>query len=168
MQYDQQIIDEICERITLGASLTTLLQSSSKYPSYAVFAKWRRQYPHVEEQLRAARESRTEFLRDRFCQIIDDIDEDNVQSSRAKMDGLKYLMSVENRGQYGEKKTDVSITGPTQIIIATGIEREAKNVQIESASTAARGSGAIQSVSTDGRESTCEVLADPSTAEQSR
>lgn len=175
MDFNQHIVDEICERISLGASLTKLLLANpGKFPNYNTFCKWRRLYPHVQKQLAEARENRTEFLRDRLVDIIDDVDEDNVQSSRLKIDGLKYLMSVENRGQYGEKKTDVNITVPTQIVIATGIERAAlpvqtgeKNVQIESASTTARDSGAIESVSSDGREGLGEVSSDPSTAEQS-
>jgi hypothetical protein len=176
MQFNQAIVDEICERISLGASLTRLLLANpGKFPSYQTFCRWRREFPHVEKQLAEARENRTEFLRDRFADIIDGVDEENVQSSRLKMDGLKYLMSVENRGQYGEKKTDVNITVPTQIVIATGIDRDPRpvqtgdrDVQIEGVSSAARVAGPIEGVSPDRRENFGEVFADPSTAEQSR
>lgn len=120
--YSPTLVEKVCELITTGHSLTEILDGKD-LPTYLEFCRWRRQYPYINEMLEKAREDRTEWLRDRLIQLADTVDEDNVQSTKTKIDIYKHLMATENKKQYGQTKVEVGIAQPVQIIVQTGIDR---------------------------------------------
>lgn len=120
--YNIEIIEKICEKVATGESLTKILGRNG-LPTYPLFCRWRRKFPEVDLLLQQAKEDRTEFIRDRLESLADEVDEDNASATRVRFDVFRFLMGTENRKVYGKEKGDINISVPTQILVATGIDR---------------------------------------------
>lgn len=154
--FSPKMAQEILDKVAMGRSLTKILDGVT-FPPYNEFRRWCRENPKLEEELHKAREDRTEWLRDRLCDMIDLVDEDNTAEIKQKADIIKFLLGAEHKKQYGQTKVEVGVSQPVQIIVQTGIDRtpikevapaqktdtlgEGEGyVQIEDASTSARDS----------------------------
>ena len=131
--YNPAIIDIICSRIVEGASLSEICKQPDM-PTYATLCRWRRREPWIAEVLEQARRDRAEYLRDQALSEALAADEDNAAAKRLVVETYKWAASVDHEKYNPKTKIDATITAPTQIIVATGIdrtplERDASTVQ---------------------------------------
>lgn len=121
--YSPMIVDLICQRIAEGGSLTRICQEDG-FPSYNVLCRWRRQHPHIDEQLALARRDRAEYLRDEaVAEALGAEGRDPISGSQLRVDTFKWAAGVDD-GKYSPKaKVEATINTPTQIIVHTGIDR---------------------------------------------
>jgi hypothetical protein len=120
--YNPAVVDLICQRIVDGMSLTDVCRLPNM-PTYAVLCRWKRAQPWIEEALEAARRDRAESLRDQAVAEAMLADEDNASAQRLKSDMLKWAAGVDHEKYNPKSKVDMTVTAPTQIIVATGIDR---------------------------------------------
>jgi hypothetical protein len=104
-------------------SLTSICKLPG-FPSYATLCRWKKINPGIVAQLDEARRDRAEAMRDKLYETMEQMDEDNLDSSKARIDALKYLAGVDDKQKYGNAKQELVASGPMQIIINTGINRE--------------------------------------------
>ena len=122
-EYSSYVVDMICEKITGGMGITKICALPG-FPNYSEFCRWKRLYPEIEAQLNQARADRAEQMRDEIYEKMVNVDEDNIDSTKVKIEALKYLAGTDNKQRYGNDKTVVQAAAPVQIIISTGIVRE--------------------------------------------
>ncbi len=125
--YSSYVVDLICEKIVGGMSLTQICLLPG-FPTYAELCRWKKIAPDIQAQLDEARRDRAEQMRDQLYTHVQNVDEHNYDSTKVKIDGLKYLAGVDDKQRYGSAKADVQITQPIQIVVNTGIVRTPKDV----------------------------------------
>ena len=123
-EYSSYVVDLICEKITEGGSLTGICGSQG-FPRYSELCRWRRMYPEINDQLRQARRDRAEHLRDMAYQEAIAIDEATVASDKARFEAIMKLAGVDDKEKYGNARVQESESAPIQIIVNTGIIRQA-------------------------------------------
>lgn len=120
--YHPWLVDIICEKIASGGLITKICKEPGM-PSYPVLCQWRRKYPDIDMQLEEARKARAEFRADEVMELIDEVDEDNVDTIRVKAELGRWGAGVDD-GRFSPKaKIEANISAPTQIIVQTGIDR---------------------------------------------
>lgn len=126
--YSPMIMEALCAEVAAGRSLTDVCHDRGM-PCYSTLMRWRRLYPEVEEMLQKARIDRAETLRDKAMETAMASDEDNVASSRLKVDTLKWAAGKDDPNKYEAKPEKMQVNvAPTAILIQTGIDRgEAQN-----------------------------------------
>lgn len=108
--YDVALVDFILEQMMEGYSLSAILRDDPTLPRNGEFMTYIRRRPELWQRFLDARHARAEIYRDKFECSIEGKDEfgnevlEDVQRSRLKAEGYKFLMMVENRELYGEKK----------------------------------------------------------------
>lgn len=127
--YTPAILDEICQEIASGRSLTHVCDGI-RYPTYAQFCRWRRMYPEVNTYLEAARKDRAESLRDQALdEAMQTTTKDEVPAQNLKVNTLKWLSGVDDVRYKESAKIDVAMSAPTQIIVNTGIDRAPRTIE---------------------------------------
>lgn len=121
--YSQMTADLICQELASGRSLKKIL-SSTGFPPYHVFSRWRKDHPGFREQLEDARRDRAEMMRDEALEEALAADEDNVNSQKLKHEAYKWAAAIDDQVRYSQRtKVDATISAPTQILVHTGIVR---------------------------------------------
>ena len=130
----QEIFDKICNLIVNGASLRSALLTLDGIHA-SDFFKWLRDDPKKNEQYARASTERAEFFREEILDIADDgsndyvkkfnkkgefigyeVDKENIQRSKLRVDTRKWHMSKVNPKKYGnipdqeDKNDDNEIT----------------------------------------------------------
>ena len=121
-EYSSYVVDLICEKIVEGESLTDICKQRG-FPSYATFCRWKKQVPGIQEQIDGARRDRAEYMRDQAYQEALSVDEGSVDSTKLRIETIKWLASTDNKERFGNAKAQVELTQPLQIIVNTGIVR---------------------------------------------
>jgi hypothetical protein len=117
------VIEVICQKIAEGGSLTKICKQPSM-PSYAIFSRWRRENPWIEEMIGKARLDRAEYMRDLALDEAIGASEDEVGAHRLRVDTFKWAASIDDAAKYSPKtKVQAEITSPLQIMVSTGIIR---------------------------------------------
>jgi hypothetical protein len=142
MEYSSYVVDLICEKIVEGESLKTICMSPG-FPTYATLCRWKKQVEGIQEQLDQARRDRAEMMRDEAWQIAKDAKEHNVDSSKLKVQTAQWLASTDNKERFGSAKAQVELNQPLQIIVNTGIVREAQHANPTSIQSSAPSAGNI-------------------------
>lgn len=122
-EYSSYVVDLICQRIVEGESLTKICNGTNGFPTYSEFCRWKKMEPGIKNQVDEARADRAEQMRDQIYAEMQGLDEDNIDSSKARIDALKYLAGTDDKQKYGSAKSEVVAAAPVQIIISTGINR---------------------------------------------
>lgn len=133
--YTQELADRICEGITLGYSIRTVLHEDGM-PAISTFYRWLREHPEFQKQYAYATEERTEAMSEDILDIADNGTNDwmevtrkdgstyevpnneVLQRSRLRVDTRKWLMSKMKPKKYGDK-LDMTTNGkdlPTPIL----------------------------------------------------
>lgn len=128
MEYSSYVVDLICQQIVEGESLTDICKKQG-FPSYAELCRWKKQVPEIQDQLDQARRDRAEGIRDKAYEEALQVDEDSVDSTKLRIDTLKWLAGTDNKERYGNAKAAVEVTQPLQIIVHTGIVRDLKDAR---------------------------------------
>lgn len=122
--YSKVTRELILERVSAGDSVREIGKTEGFPPAATIF-QWMRNYSEFRAQMKAAREIRGFAAEDEALEIARDAKEHNVQSSRLKVDTLKWVAEVNNPEIYG-KKTKVigDPNAPVSFLIDTGIRRD--------------------------------------------
>jgi hypothetical protein len=119
------VIDIICQKIVEGKNLTDICRESGM-PSYTTFCRWRREHNWIEEHIERARRDRAEQYRDKVLLEADiaTSTKDPINATNTKIDAYKWAAAIDKPEQYSPKaKLEATVNIPTQIIVATGIDR---------------------------------------------
>lgn len=105
-KYCDELIDEICARLSAGESLNRILKSRSEMPAFITIYQWLRKYPDFAKKYDDARVHQAETLADGIIaiadeepkKIIDDkgvvrIDSSYVSWIRNRVDARKWIAS---------------------------------------------------------------------------
>lgn len=95
-------------------------------PSYTTFCRWRREHPWIEEHIERARRDRAEHYRDKVLleAEIATSSKDPINATNTKIDAYKWAAGIDKPEVYSPKaKLEATVNVPTQIIVATGIDR---------------------------------------------
>lgn len=121
--FNQILVDLVCQAVAEGESLTKVCQKPG-YPSYTALCRWRRQHPHINDQLDNARRDRAEYLRDKALEEAAGAESrDPIGAHNLRVDTYKWAAGVDDAKYSPKAKVEASVTMPTQIIVSTGINR---------------------------------------------
>lgn len=125
--FNQILVDLVCQAVAEGESLTKVCQKPG-YPSYTALCRWRRQHPHINDQLDNARRDRAEYLRDKALEEAAGAESrDPIGAHNLRVDTYKWAAGVDDSSKYGPKtKVQAEVTTPLQIVVSTGIVRDDK------------------------------------------
>jgi len=108
--YDQQVADRICELMAEGNDMGTICEMAGM-PSRSTVSRWAAARPDFAEQCARAREALADFELDRLKRIAEECTEENVNSTRVKLNHYQWrLMKIAPR-RYGDR-VQTEITGP--------------------------------------------------------
>lgn len=126
--FSQYLVDIICTLVAEGGSLTEICTRQGM-PKYTTLCRWRRQHPHIQEQLDQARRDRAEYLRDQALKEAEgSTSRDPIGAHALRVDTYLKAASFDDAKYSPKAKIEANITAPTQIIVSTGITREVKEV----------------------------------------
>lgn len=117
LEFNQAIADEICERLTEGESLRSIVKDEHMPASSTVF-KWLNNKADFAEQYARAREAQADTLADEIVDIADDgandfmeredgstqYNGDAVQRSKLRVDARKWVASKLKPKKYGDRQ----------------------------------------------------------------
>lgn len=122
--YQPALVDELCQAIVEGGSLT-LLCDGKKFPPYAQFCRWRRLHPEINEQLEQARRDRAERMRDLAIQeAMQATNKSDSVAAQVRFTALKWASGLDDPRYKDSNKVDVAVSSPNIIQVVTGIERK--------------------------------------------
>lgn len=119
--YIQELADKICNELAQGISLRTVCKADDMPSGVAIF-RWLRTYPEFRKQYEDAKQESTDAMAEDVLDIADDgtndyvldnydkgktpgyqLNGENIQRSRLRVDTRKWLMSKMKPKKYGEK-----------------------------------------------------------------
>ena len=109
--FSQPLVDEICERISLGETLRSLCLDNHM-PDRITVLRWLKKYPEFRNQYTQARLDQA----DTFAEEIIDIGRTagDAQLGRLQMDALKWASSKIAPKKYGDK-VEHEVTGSSKL-----------------------------------------------------
>jgi len=135
--YSQELATQICEALINGKSLRSICEPENM-PAASTVCLWLTKYPDFAEQYAHAREAQADTLADEITDIADDgtndwmkrsesrgggyeLNGENVQRSRLRVDARKWIASKLKPKKYGDKieqthKGDATAPVPFQLI----------------------------------------------------
>lgn len=123
--YNPLVVDLLCQKIAEGGSITKICKEPNM-PTYQTLCRWRRAHPSIDEQLLIARRDRAEYLRDEALAEAQRAEgRDPISGSQLRVDTYKWAASVDHERYNPKTKVEATINAPTQILVYTGIDREA-------------------------------------------
>lgn len=123
--FNPVVIDIICQKIVEGRNLTDICREPGM-PTYTTFCRWRREHTWIEEHIERARRDRAEQYRDRVLTEADSAhsSKDPINATNTKIEAYKWAAAIDKPEVYSPKaKLEATVNVPTQIIVATGIDR---------------------------------------------
>lgn len=140
MAYTQKEIDskfqEICERITQGESITSILRVGNQIISKPIFFEWLAADEEKVNQYTRACEARADLIFDQVLVIsdataddiikdpdtgMDIINHNVIQRDRLRVDARKWALSKMNPKKYGEKLQQDHTTNGKDIMPAINV-----------------------------------------------
>jgi hypothetical protein len=108
-------VDIVCERISAGESLRSILHTGreSHLPAPVNFLRWLTENDSWDKQYVRACQVRADLMFDELLEIADSEPPDilRVQDNKLKIDTRKWILSRMNPKKYGDKNT-VEISNP--------------------------------------------------------
>lgn len=116
LEFDQEVADRICDEITQGKSLRSILEAED-IPASSTIYKWLAANEHFAEQYARAREAQADSLFDEILTIADDgrndsyvdddgnprTDHDVIARSKLRVDARKWMAGKLRPKKYGDK-----------------------------------------------------------------
>jgi hypothetical protein len=128
--YSQEIVDEICARLSDGQSLRSICKSEN-LPSTTTVCKWLAKYPEFADQYARAREAQADYIADEILDIADDSSNDwmerdgltvengeSIRRSQLRIDARKWLAGKLRPKKYSDKLMVESKTETTFVLRA--------------------------------------------------
>ena len=149
--YTQELADKICEEIASGKSMRSVSRMEGM-PAMSMIFRWLREHPSFREQYTASTIERTEAFQEDVIDISDDgsddytednymegrtpgyqVNSENIQRSRLRVETRKWLMERMKPKKYGAK-IDMTTNGkdlPVPILgMIAPVEKDSSEVDI--------------------------------------
>lgn len=123
MRFNPYIVDLICQKIAEGGRITKICTGYGGFPTYSQLCGWRRTQPQINKQLEEAYKDRADYYKEQVLDIAEESQEAFINEARVKIDALKWMAGVDNPRYSPKAKVEATLNVPTQVIIATGIDR---------------------------------------------
>lgn len=120
--YSTLVGETIAQLIAEGGTLTGVCGTRG-IPPYTIVASWRKKNSSFDEMIKQAFIDRSEWHRDRALKLAEEADEDDVQSSKLKVDTHKWAAGVDNSNRFGTKTKVEGEVKHSHFMIDTGIRR---------------------------------------------
>ena len=82
--YTDRVAAELCSRVAAGKSVTRVCREEGM-PCLTTVTNWAKERPEFAEMLKAAKEMYAEFLVDEALEIVDDTDDDIIETPRGPL-----------------------------------------------------------------------------------
>ena len=126
--YDEKIADEICERLSLGQTLSSICNLKGM-PSYTTIWRWEQRIEEFRTNSAHARKIGTHALADDCIRIADDPEMDPADK-RVRIDTRLRLLGKWNARQYGDK-IEIENTGSKPMAVTFTIgDRNAEPIEL--------------------------------------
>jgi hypothetical protein len=115
-KYCDELIDEICARLSAGESLNMILKSGSEMPAFPTIYEWLRKYPEFSKKYDDARLHQAYTLADQIIAIADEkpkriidnkgvvrIDKSSVSWTKIRVDARKWIASKLTSEKWGDR-----------------------------------------------------------------
>jgi hypothetical protein len=133
-EYDANVADFICERISHGESLNKIVRDEDMPGNGTVF-RWLAARPEFREKYARAREAQMDAMAEEILAIADEsqydfkevngctiVDHENIQRSRLRVDTRKWLMAKLAPKKYGDKQ-QMEVSSESETSLAEIIHR---------------------------------------------
>lgn len=126
--FSQEIAEEICERLSKGETLRTIIASSDHLPDRTTIYDWLRKHESFANQYAQARAEQADY----YAELI--VDESyashDAQIGRLRVDALKWAASKMAPKKYGEK-IEIDTAQPLTLAF-TLPTRKTEHIELES------------------------------------
>lgn len=132
-EFSWSLLDIICQQLVEGGKLTEICKLPGM-PAYFTLSRWRRSIPGVDDAIKDAKKARAEYAHDAILGIAEDMPSNMTEATHMKtqVDAYKWVAEKGDRSQYGSKvDVDVKQSGPSVVIIQTGVPEREKTVSDE-------------------------------------
>lgn len=104
-KYNWELAQFICEKISNGRSLPSVLQEHDDMPSYASVMLWLKQHPEFSELYAQAKSDQADFNADRIAQIAEGTIDGTYdpKAARVAIDAYKWTAAKLKPRVYGDK-----------------------------------------------------------------
>lgn len=111
-EYDFDMCKVICQRVTEGEHIKTVLDSSDSYPSFPTWCNWKRENDELFNLYTKAIQDKAEMVTFEINQVMQDMREGKVEApvGRILIDTLKWYAAKFYPKMFGEK-IDVTSDG---------------------------------------------------------
>lgn len=130
--YNDEIVDKICKRISGGDSLVAICREAG-FPSTNTVFQWIAKHAEFHDKYARAREAQTDAFAAEILDIADNgtndytegedgserVNHDNINRSKLRVDTRKWLMSKLQPKKYGDRldlNADVSVAGYVAVV----------------------------------------------------
>lgn len=144
-KYSEEVIDLLCDKIANSSEgLKKICDSDDRLPGFRTVFTWlaNPEYKDFQHKYARAREAQAELLADEIISISDDgsndtyvteegipqVNFDNIQRSRLRVDARKWKASKLYPKKYGDK-IEVENTGETKFVVTFRNDQEDKDDQ---------------------------------------
>ncbi len=119
--YTPEIAEQICSRLTCGASVRSICDDDDM-PSDTTVFRWLASIPAFREQYARARETRGDARFERIDDVVQDMRNGVIDSNQARVeiDAIKWQCGKEAPKRYGDKLT-AELSGPDGGAIPTKV-----------------------------------------------
>jgi hypothetical protein len=112
-KFTQEIADYICDQIVNGRDLCDICENDD-VPSRATVYRWTCEYPSFATQYTRAREACADFEMDKLKRIADQCTEENVNSTRVKLNHYQWRIMKMAPRIYGNNAA-IEVTGNVNV-----------------------------------------------------
>ncbi len=123
-EYDFKMCVDICERISEGESIKSILKSNENYPSFQTWCKWKRDNDELLDLYTRSVQDKAESVDAEIDNIIEELKEKTLDpaSARVIIDTLKWKASKYYPKMFGDKiDANLNHEGKIQIEQITGM-----------------------------------------------
>lgn len=123
--------DHILEQITKGKTINEIGMVEG-FPPAHVIRRWMIDHPEFKANVKKARTLRADYYHDKVLEIAENAREKTVQTSKLKIETLKWAAEVADRETYGKQTKLVGDPeNPLGFLVATGVPSEEKPIEVE-------------------------------------
>ena len=104
-EYNIVLCEEICEKVSLGEHIKTVLDSNEKYPTFPTWCKWKRDNNELFNLYTRSIQDKSEMVIFEINETMSDLKKGVIDASQARViiDTLKWLASKYYPKMFGDK-----------------------------------------------------------------
>jgi len=126
-EFSQVLADIITDRMAYGEKITHICEEKGM-PSYGTVQGWRKAHEDFDKSYNEAKLDRADYYFDKVIDVAEGTDENNVASSKLKVDSYKWAAGVSKPNEYGTKSSNKLEIGSVVLKVDTGIVRPEDNI----------------------------------------